>query len=456
MKNPNLDFAEFAAKIIKAVDDIRSFGGATTTTPTASSNRPTESRINAFYRLLGLPSIIPNTIPEGRTRASSQDPLNTGNQFAGNAVGISDDSELSRLSSLRERSYLQPITDEEAKRFVHSNTSKLDDGVPADDQTDAKRARGNLFPMIVFGEVPVFPQDRRVADAFLEKSDRIVEDSEYRPPFIEAVILTRLKGEGVTDPQLQQQLEEDFGIAGQDLNILQANIVKALAESSNTIIDRLAKTVTLINESTTEFSAHSVPGINTVAEARQEFSKDIETAGSVEKRQAREEARERLQNSLLFAMEFANDGTKNMRDTPLMNELISLTGNQESTDGRKNETKNISSKTKKDVSVALEKTQKKARQAFRELEFLLGTFSGLSGVDVIVIIEALFEININQLIGLLNDDAKLRLEALKGATSSVGVADSVTALETKVKEIYSRIMSGANTRKHKEKLSSRR
>jgi hypothetical protein len=155
-------------------------------------------------------------------------------------------------------------------------------------------------------------------------------------------------------------------------------------------------------------------------------------------------------------MEFAHDGTNNMVDTPLASELMSLLGSQKSNDGRNNDVQNESTKTGRDVDIASEKAKQKARIAFRELELLLGTFSGLSGVDVIVIVEALFTITTDQLIGLLNDEAKSRLKALRQVTSNTNVDDSLQALETKVQEIFTRIMGGASSRKHKNKLSNKK
>lgn len=448
MKNPNLDFAEFAAKIIKSVDDIRSFGGATKTSPTSSSSRPTESRINAFYRLLGLPSAIP-----GNTDAT-WDLLNTGNQFDATKLRFADDTEMTNKQTIRESSFLNPITSEEARNFIHSNSNKLDDGIQVQNNKSV-RIRGSLFPMVVFGEVPVFPQDRRVAEAFWPKEDRKVEDTEYRVPFIESVVYIRLKGQGVIDANLQKQLESDFQISAQNLNVLEVTILNAIATSSNTIIERLTKVTAALNDISKQMSAHQLPTVNLVAEVRQEFDSTSVKAGAIEQREAKESARAKLHDAMLFIMEYAKDGTHNMQDSAILSEIMSLVGKQ-SSDSRKNEVSTVDAKNKKDIQISKEKVQKRARAAFRELEFLLGTFGGLSGVDVMVIIEALFSIKIEELIGLLNNNSKSNLKKIKGnVNTNVSVADALEALEAKVTQVYQRIMASANAKKHKDKLSNK-
>jgi len=438
MKNPNLDFADFAATVIKQVDDIRSFG-------TTSSSDTVESRINAFYRLLGLPSALP---PDGK---SAFDQYNTGNKFKAGNVRLNSTSLILKQSQ-RENGYKGKVEIKEAKSFIHNNKNKLNDGV------EGKRKRGPLFPMVVFSEIPIFPQENRVADAFFNENDIVKDGIRYRRPFIEAVILMRLKGEGSIDAGALQRLKDDLDVEVNNLNVLETNLVRGLTNSVHTIISKMTEVTKTINEISTALSSYNIPKSDLIAEAQQEFSNDPDVEGAAEQRKKRLDAQERVKNAFLFSLEYSDteDGTKNVKDIPLVSGMLSMLGQQLTTDGR-NATRNTVSKDKKEVEAQEKKLKAQARRAFRDLEFLLGTFSGLSGVDIMVIINALFQLELRHLVGLLNSDAQKRLRTLKGNNIAASSAsEALDELENKVTQIYKKIVDNSGVTKHKEKIPGKK
>jgi len=86
----------------------------------------------------------------------------------------------------------------------------------------------------------------------------------------------------------------------------------------------------------------------------------------------------------------------------------------------------------------VEQIEQKLRILNKQMDLLLGIYSGISGTDVIVVIAALFSIPVEILLDLLNEKNKARLAKirpnLKG--SGKGVVNAVFELEQKVKEIY--------------------
>src|SRR5574343_935332 len=100
-KSIDFNFKEFATNMIKTIDGIRSFGRD-------SSNTPIESRINAFYRALGIPAVLENT-ENGRPI----DNKNNGNAFPTTRLSY----DLYR-SSLLDRRKTFKVEDAEYKKLL--------------------------------------------------------------------------------------------------------------------------------------------------------------------------------------------------------------------------------------------------------------------------------------------------------------------------------------------------
>ena len=96
------------------------------------------------------------------------------------------------------------------------------------------------------------------------------------------------------------------------------------------------------------------------------------------------------------------------------------------------------------------------KKANSELDYILGTFSGLSGSDVMAVMYALFTVDTEVLLSLLNDDALKRASKHFGQTTIStrikSMEAAVTILENKVKEIIdTKIVPEFNETRHSNK-----
>src|SRR5690349_21234675 len=169
-KNLNFNFEEFAVAAIKSIDEIRSYGKD-------GSNTPIEPRINAFYRAIGLPTAIPLD-PEPPK-------MNSGNTFSPNLLGY---EQYTSAFSVRKFAFKREIIQEEIDQFLLFNQNHFSDSIK-DITEPGYRQRGVLFPMVVDGAINIFPQEKRVADAFQTDSQLLVGTVKYRRPLIEAIVL---------------------------------------------------------------------------------------------------------------------------------------------------------------------------------------------------------------------------------------------------------------------------
>lgn len=456
MRSTNLDFEAFAVNAIQQVDQIRSLGLDSTSTIV-------ESRINAFYRLLGLPSAIRySEIKNDDNEDPITDGLNTGNGFKGSVLGITRSNQY--IFANRARGFMQPVTQKEAQSFLNFNKSALSSGTKGFNEQGARR-RGILFPMIVNGELPIFPQERRVASPFSSKREAEVDGIQYKRPFLETIIALRLKGDGVYSSELQQQINESFpDVDTSNLHLIQAQLLLSLKRAINSAVEELASVSAEINRVSKQLSAYSVPTAGLVAETLVPFSDMSPGVGTVEQRANRLSAEESLRAAMLTIFEyddsFLGSAARNLRDNGLTSSLLSAVSSQASTDGR-NTVQNQEVKNKNETEREREKAKQNARKVFRKLELLLGTFGGLSGVDVLVIMTAMVQLDINDLLGLLNEESKNSLNKIKARDDKVKgkpitanatpVREAIQALEKKVEEIYKGIDQKVKPKKHREK-----
>lgn len=453
MKNQNFDYESFAANAIKQVDEIRSLGGIS---PTVSL----ESRINAFYRLLGLPAIIRyNEIKAASNSESDKDrtetdPLNTGNNFKPDVVQAT--AEEINVFAHRVRGSIKKVTEAEAKAFANFNQAKLSHGT-LKFENKSSRKRGLLFPMFVDGEAQIFPQERRVASPFsVDDGDAEVDGVRYRIPFIEVLIAIRLKGAGIYSEPVQKSIRELFpDIDTTDLSVIETNIIKALRLALNAIAEIAQKATADINKSSAKLSAPSFPpqGLNP-----DELVSFITGPGegSTEKRKESITSAEAVNNALLTIMEYDNSfntrAAKNIKESGLAGSLLSAISTEPEQEKKESERQE-------------EKAKQSKRAGFRSLETLLGTFGGLSGVDIVVIMLAMMRLPLNDLIGLLNEESKLALERAKLndpqkndnsnersiTANATPVREAINNLQNRVKLIYNRLDSQVSIKKHRNK-----
>ena len=92
----------------------------------------------------------------------------------------------------------------------------------------------------------------------------------------------------------------------------------------------------------------------------------------------------------------------------------------------------------------VEKSKSDLKTAFMNLDYVLGTYSGLCGTDVMVVILALFVMDVDSLIALLNDNELSNLNSVYGVTTFAremfGPVDvAIGVLQAKVAEIFAEL-----------------
>ena len=418
-------FDQFAVNAISAVDEIRSFGKESITFPI-------ESRINALYRSIGLPAVI--------KKDSEQHKINNGNTFSAEELLYSDYED---KFILRQNSFRKDITDEEVRTFLLFTKAKPGDGTR--DYQGNPRYRGLLFPMVVDGELPIFPQSKRIATAFQKEEDLEVGINKYKRPLIEAIILLRLKTEGVQDTELQDKVAQDYKV---DVSQELTNIAKDIENTMRLVVRHLpfilTETIKKINEAKKNTNVDFVPIIANIAQQSVLKSLNSKKVGKYDKQKIIQELQLKSKQILLSFLEyddtFVSDKktSRNLKDTALSSSFLSLFDpNAESN------AQNKTQKDAEDTDRVIEKSIAELRSGFKTLELLFGTFGALSGIDVLVIIYALFRVPINVLIGLLNKQSKENLIALKGKDivekNAVDVKKSIEQLEEKVSSLYKAI-----------------
>jgi len=75
-------------------------------------------------------------------------------------------------------------------------------------------------------------------------------------------------------------------------------------------------------------------------------------------------------------------------------------------------------------------------KALRNIEIIMGEFSGLGLCDIIAIIASLYTVEKKYLVGLLDDDAFERMKSQFNFTDRADITSSLTAFEAMVKSYY--------------------
>lgn len=447
------DFGKFASDALRAVDRIRSLSGD----PTLIDGNPTEpieSRINAFYRALGLPAIVSN---------ASKFPGNNGNIHS---IEMSED--LKFKFSQRQKAFTDPIPENIVKSFLDGRKKIQETGEDPNNLTIAdgikflsnssganipKRTRGSLFPLLVDGDIGIFPKENRIAVPFITSKDVIEDDIKYERPLLEAIILVRLRSEGAGNAQLQDSLNQEFQeslgedfFADADINIFTISILRELLNSILNIRNIVRKTVQDLGviraNIRTAYNSQvaNVPDEQPIAQSIQSETGHIEL---LKKQQERELA---TANSLLALLEYDDtissgvEITKNMKDAWMADTLLNLITTK---------SQNIDVSLK-ETQTRLKKLEQLNKTQQRQMDLLLGTFAGLSGVDIMVVILSLFLISQEVLLGLLNEDNFERLRIIKGNANLDQLADPLSAVEIveeKITQIYDLLQQLVNTDK---------
>ena len=427
-QNENFDFEMFAIEALRNIDALRS--------NKKDGVKPVESRINAFYRALGLPAVVPENnedLPEGRP-----DGRNNGN--------LQDLSFSRYKSDLDERQnlYNKEIDEEEISEFMDLNRKSIRSGVSKD--SDNRRQRGVLFPMVVDGRIHVFPVEKRIGGAFMTTKELRIGGTIYRRPLIETILLIKLKGDNAVDSSKQSSVSS--ALNSPELKKVSENAGKRLSTTLNSVAYFVEETIRMINGLRNEIGANVIPTVENVAQQNHRVEESEERTGRLEQMDANQEAQVALQNTVLSLFEFddtAGKITRNLSGEDLASVLIDML------------VPAYRSKRNADLlNRQITKARVGLKKAFRNLDLILGTFASISGIDIMVVMLALYRLDPEYLVGLLNKESQDRLLSVKGNISALQGAKTVSAsiskLETEVIKIFDELSEYIKISKHDKKI----
>lgn len=430
--NNDFNFEDFAVRAIRYIDSLRSFGKVGTA--------PTESRINAFYRALGLPASMPDNeqaFPDGKP-----DQFNNGN------VNELDFNTYSADFDERFALFNKKATEGEIKSFLDFNKQDIKAGMSKDETN--RRTRGVLFPMVVDGRINVFPQVRRVGGAFMSDKELKHEQIKYKKSFIESILYFKLKGENAVDSSKQADTSAAFQNVA--LGELSANAAIRLKKTLYTVVTTLENTVQKINTVRGQSGASAALVVPNIAQQNPKLISNDQMVGQLDERVEQQTARENFQNSVIALFQFDDNvtsGTRNLQGDGLVDLFLEMLVPVHNTKRQRRRLNDQVSKTESDI-----------KHVFRTMDLILGTFSGISGVDILVTMIALFELDAIYLTGLLNKESQDRLKAIKGenlpaVTGAKPVSESIDKLQTEITKIFDELVEYMAVTKHDEKIRNK-
>lgn len=449
-KNDDFNFEEFAVQAIRLIDSLRSFGKE-------GGKKPKESRINAFYRAVGLPCVVPldkNAKPDDcdkkDTSVNNPDQFNNGNVFAnraGQETSALNYSNFEVKLSTRQTDFEKEHNDDDIEDFLDLNKKDLRASVIETEPN--KRPSGVLFPMVVDGAIHVYPQSRRIGGAFMTESQlkhpgQII----YKRPLLEVILNIKLKGENIVDSAKQTDVSAAFQLM--ELKFLNDKALEKLNSSLNNIGPLLEKAVGKANRINTKVGLTIIPTIANVAQQNPEVRPSTKRIGELDIQKENLEDKKRIADTVLSLFEFDDTAgtshTRNLRDAALAGPLLGIITPK---------TKSRTEKDLEEVNNKIDNATAEAKSAFRTLDLLLGTFSGLSGLDIIVVLVALFRLENNVLVGLLNEEGQKNLKTSKGnltvLSQATSVETSIAKLKTEVVKIFDEVISSVKITKHRNK-----
>lgn len=433
-QNDNFDFEEFAVRAIRNIDSIRSHA--------KEGTLPVESRINAFYRAVGLPAVVPENekeLPKGRP-----DPYNNGN------VGDLNFNTYNVRLDERQELYNKKIEDSEVEEFLDINKQNIKASISTSSGNRSnRRKRGVLFPMIVDGRLHVFPQYKRVGAAFMSQDELKHGKVQYKRPLIETILSVKLKGENIVDSTKQEDVNTAFESSG--LQDLHKDAEARLSQTLNKVVFVLEDTVKLINRARRSVGFNVVPKVENIPEENQKIQESETRTGELEVMKSEQDIQTGTLNTILSIFEFddtagsAGSTTRNLRGDSLTGLFLEMLVPSK-------QAKRHSSRIDRQIT----KAKNDIKRAFRSLDLLLGTFSSISGVDVLVVISALYRLDSEYLVGLLNKESQDRLKAIRGNIPAIsgakGLLESITKLETEITKIFDELDGSISIIKHDEKV----
>jgi hypothetical protein len=432
----SIDFENFSVNAIKIIDELRSTN-ADPNNINSNSSEPVESRINTFYRAVGLPAFTTN---------KDIDRLNNGNFHETDPEDQTVKKYITEAIE-REISFSKELTEEAQKAFLDNMEDSILSSLKK--VNEGGRIKGGLFPMVVNGNIRVKPNKKRIGGAFFQKDSGLTHSGIiYRRPLIELIVLLRLRGQGFVDSTDKESLQSSFPelqsagfFDGAGENLLTIQVLKSLLgvitdpEGLIKVIYSTVKNLGRVRKQIREFYKDSKSA--TVAEEQPRVGESVDNKGQLEKQKLERETIKSEGEARITFLEYDDTlgdttiTTKNMKNALFAPMVL---------DTLLSDTREVD-KAIKEGEAKKENLDRVHKKMNKTMDLVLGTYSGISGIDVLVVITALFSIEEGVLLGLLNKESLERLAKLKSTTISelpehVDVFNAVAALEAKTEEIF--------------------
>ena len=424
--NKDFDFSEFSVNIIKVVDSIRSDGKN-------GSTKSIEPRINALYRAIGLPAVN-----------SGVDNYNNGNIHT-NLI-LTDEQK--NALNLRKNSMNQKVNTNEIEKFLDINDNNVSDSIIKNN----KRTRGKLKPMVIDNSIPIWPVYKRVTQVFSteEKSEKM--DTKFKRPLLETIISMKLKMENTHNTDIQERVKFTMSSAVQQLGVEIRMILEDSLKNVGDLIDMTIKKVGNVRSYMSKnvlAKEDGIPEENLRVVQKEDVGVIEQQVKDQEQILMQKEARLAIFNfDDTFISNSSQSTSRNLKSALLASDVINIITASPASNIRQNI---------KESKTRIKKYESDLKNAHKDLDLVFGTYSGLSGSDVLAIIKALFDVKLGVLVSLLNDTGKNQLKKWAGLnelnfSNMTSVNEAITILEKAVENNLNIIQEELKKKKHKEKI----
>lgn len=495
-----LDVVKFAKDVMAEVDGVRSYLPVVGDDSQQADNRPTESRVNAFFRLVGLPmvvSITPENNKDQSATEAAQQVLTPGfdqGEAPGGVVRDSKDAKLpdpitgketalSDLLRTRERTLLElekaiGTRDRDNRRvsaFYTPLSLKLDEETK---DKDDLRVFKRVSPFVV-SYSRIYPGQNELSKPFLtdpENGRPPPDSTPIRRPFIETVARIRaITVEGGNQKQqdylkdtrarVEQLSPAAASLLPTEASLYEAFVINQMLGAVDQLADvwvnlqrrreRITKDINIVLKPKTS-SAKASP-FGRQGNLATTTTADVTDNSLLGQRRAalnRSVAVSEAVIGLLPTQDIVSrtgDQVKNVMPNALTNPFVAVLRQP-----LEQQTRMLA-----DVKSQIDARSRQADQLRLELEMMTGEFSGLSMPDVMFTILALFLISKADLFGLLDDrtlDLMSQDSVLETAFKAAGKSSALKAagnLQKKVKELYDALDAAIKKRLNRGERTSR-
>lgn len=459
------DPSNFMDQIINTVDLNRSDIGSKPeeviiSTADVPNGERVESRLNAFYRLIGLPALretskIPNISSVTKDQLSQNRTLN---YFHDTALEAEVKDALTKRESLLQAKKVE-------QDFVTMLKNPLPIGTSVSSNNNQSR-RVSIFPLIVDASVPVYPLMKRVAPLFYDGDFILSGASNARlpRPFLESIVYMRTQVFSGLDTGTQNDIIANINAfvtknventeasaltaslfaKGISFNILELQIINKMVQAIQNSAVKYRRAIMKAEDLNHEVRFVPKPRDTPNEKSGNSNFVDIESTDgsqSIEKKISSLELQ--LEQINLFISALPTEKVKNADITRRIDQ---------DTVGLSNVTSDIfvsefggliafeRAAIEKQLNEVKAERQNRLNQfevIKKNIMYYSGEITGLSIFDVLCILLALFTIDISDLVALLNQEAQDRLSSSKFYSTS-----SDPALITVSKDTQDAIIAG--------------